>query len=475
MFTKISNFFANATWFKCIYFIFVLLSFNSLFALRSGLSYASYAVALLGGLVVLFRLMHFKKYISVRGILWLVLFCGSYLLSAFLTRQYGLLENIQALVWMVIQFFVVYAYDTSKSTEDDKKEINILGWIFLGYTFIMAVAAIVMLVTDYNNYRPVGETAVISGFLWNRLWGFYTDPNYGAVFSIVSMVLSVAFFKAVKKTLRVFVIVNIVLQILYLTFSDSRTALVALLVTVFAAVFLLALRAKKFENKKAAVQVVISLALALVFAVGSAVVIQGTQKAGNALKVLQYEYSVKHQGDATPEIPDTLIGRTDSDMNNDVSNRRFAIWQSGLEIFKTSPITGITFRNYIPYAKENLPNTYIVHNDFGYFASMHNSFVDVFVSQGIVGILFILCFIVSVLIVFFRYFFRATAEEYRYNTFLLLMFLPILVSMLFYSETFYMNTGGAYLFWSFLGYLMHALNKSAPQPKLLAKFTEAKR
>lgn len=173
-------------------------------------------------------------------------------------------------------------------------------------------------------------------------------------------------------------------------------------------------------------------------------------------------------------MPDTIIGRTDSDINNDVSNRRFAIWQSGLEIFKTSPMTGITFRNYIPYAKEHLPNTYIVHNDSGDFASLHNSFVDVLVSQGALGMGILLCFIVSLLIVFFRRFFKSNDEEYRYNTFLLLMFLPVLVSMMFYSETFYMNTGGAFLFWAFLGYFMHSLNRSAPQPKLLAKITGEK-
>ncbi len=461
MFTKVSSSFENAVWFKCIYFILVLLSFNSLCALRSGLSYASYAVALLGGLVVLFRLIHFKKYISARGVVWLVLFCASYLLSAFLTRQYGLLENFQALIWMVIQFFVVYTYDNSAPIEQDKNEIKFFGLLFLGYTFVMAVAAIVMLITDYNDYRPVGETAVITGFLWNRLWGLYTDPNYGAVFSIVSMTLSVAFYKASKKLIRVFLIVNMVLQILYITFSDSRTALVALMVTVFAAAFLLCLRAKKLENKKAAVQVVISIALATVLALGSAAMIQGAQKAGNTLKVMQYEYNTKHHGDTDAEVPEILIGRTDSDINNDVSNRRFAIWQSGLELFKTSPITGITFRNYVPYAQKNLPETYIVNNDQGLFPSMHNSFVDILVSQGILGIALILCFIASVLILFFRYFFKASKAEYCYNTFLLLIFLPILVSMMFYSETFYMNTGGAFLFWSFLGYLMHSLNKSA--------------
>ena len=132
MFTKVSKFFENATWFKCIYFLLVLLSFNSLCALRSGMSYFSYAVALLGGFVVLFRLLNFKKYISARGIVWLVLFCGGYLLSTLLTRQYGLMENIQALIWMVIQFFIVYTYNNSAPVEQDKKEIKILGWLLLG-------------------------------------------------------------------------------------------------------------------------------------------------------------------------------------------------------------------------------------------------------------------------------------------------------------------------------------------------------
>ena len=459
MFTKVSKFFENATWFKCIYFLLVLLSFNSLCALRSGMSYFSYAVALLGGFVVLFRLLNFKKYISARGIVWLVLFCGSYLLSTLLTRQYGLMENIQALIWMVIQFFIVYTYNNSAPIEQDKKEIKILGWLFLGYTFLMAAAALVMLITDYNNYRPAGDTAVISGFLWNRLWGLYTDPNYGAVFSIVSMVLSVAFYKASKKPIRAFLIVNIVFQGLYITFSDSRTALVALMATVFAAAFLLLLRAKKLEKQKVPVRAVISVALALVLAVGSAVTIAVVQKTGNELKILQYEYNAKHKGDTENEVPDTIIGRTDSDINNDVSNRRFAIWQSGLEIFKTSPMTGITFRNYIPYAKENLPNTYIVHNDQGLFPSMHNSFVDILVSQGILGFIIILCFIVSVLIVLLRGIFKTQGEIYRYNVFLLVSFIPILVSMMFYSETFYMNTGGAFLFWAFLGYLMHSLDR----------------
>ena len=465
MVQKLSAFFTEATGFKLIYFILTLLSFNSLCALTKGLSMLSYFVAAFGAVVLLFRLVNFKKYTKARGLVWLILFCGSYFLSALISRAYGLTENIQAMVWMVFQFLIIYTYDNDAPIEKDKKEIRIIGWTFLIYTFSMAAVAIFMLVFDYNGYREVRDTAVISGFVWNRLWGLYTDPNYGAVFSIISMVLSVMFWKGTKKPVKAFLIVNCVFEFLYITFSDSRTGMVALLMTVAAAAYLVTLRWKKIENKKTVLRGAVSVALALVLAVATVGALKVVQVGGNAVKAWQYAHELENDEYSEGKIPESIIGRTDSDMNNDVSNRRFAIWQSGLEIFKTSPLFGITFRNYVPYAEQNLPETYIVNNDSGKFASMHNSFVDVLVSQGILGFVLLLCFIASVLTVIFRCFFKATGEEYRYNTFLLLSFLPVFVSMMFYSETFYMNTGGAFLFWSFLGYLMHSLNR--PHAKAL--------
>ncbi len=471
---KIAKFVENPIWFKLVYFAFVLLSFNSLCALTTGLSYASYVVALLGGIVFLSRVIHYKKYVSARGLIWLVLFCGSYCLSALLTRQYGLVENIQALVWTVIQFFILYTYDKEESIAHDRKEIRIIGWFFIGYTFLMSVAAIIMLILDYNCYKPIGDTAVISGFLWNRLWGLYTDPNYGAVFCVVSMVIAFAFFKSSSKGIKVFLSVHIVFQVLYLAFSDSRTGIVSLAATVLAGAFLLLLRCKKFENRHEVVKCIMSFVLAIVLALTSVIAVTLVQKGGSQLKEIQYKIQAQNNQLPEEDMSDYLIGRTDSDINNDVSNRRFAIWNSGLEIFKTSPLTGITFRNYIPYAKENLPNTYIVNNDSGDFASMHNSFVDVLVSQGVLGIAILICFIASVVIVILKFFFKATAENYKYNVFLLLCFLPVFVSMMFYSETFYMNTGGAFLFWSFLGYLMHSLAAGQADYKLISKIKREK-
>ena len=52
----------------------------------------------------------------------------------------------------------------------------------MAYTFMAVAAGTVMLVADYYAYTEVNGVVVILGFLWNRLWGVYSYPNYGAVF-----------------------------------------------------------------------------------------------------------------------------------------------------------------------------------------------------------------------------------------------------------------------------------------------------
>ena len=96
---------------------------------------------------------------------------------------------------------------------------------------------------------------------------------------------------------------------------------------------------------------------------------------------------------------------------------------------------------------------------------MHNSFVDILVSQGILGVVIIAAYIILVLVLIFKNFFKFKGEKYKYNTALLSIIAPIFASMMFYSETFYMNTGGAFLFWLALGYLIQSVTSKNPETK----------
>ena len=95
---------SQATGFKLLFLALTLLSFNGLTANRSVLTWIAYAVTAIGIAVLVIRVVCFKKYLHAKGLFLLIAFCGSYALSALLTRQYGLSENAKALVWMAFQY-----------------------------------------------------------------------------------------------------------------------------------------------------------------------------------------------------------------------------------------------------------------------------------------------------------------------------------------------------------------------------------
>ncbi len=465
--------------FKIVYLLLGFLSFNSLLANSSILTLISYGVTAFGGVYFLYRLFHFGTYKRTKGIIILCLFLVSYVVSSLFAAKYGIVSNIKAAIWMSMQFFLLYAYDSSMSTEKIKKECTILGWVVVVYTFAFSALGLVCWVFNYYKYEVVEGVATITGFIWNRLWGLYSDPNYGAVFGIVSTLISVMFFLCAKKVIiKIFLALNVVIQFFYIAFSDSRTAQIALVVTAFWSVAIMADKAKWLAKLRPLYKRGIAVVLAAFTAVLSLVAVSGAVRLGNAYlsavknpesplfywmdEEKREDYFEDNQITEDEEIKNSTVGRPIEDLGSeggDISNRRFAIWKSGLEIFSTSPIIGVSFRNMVPYALENLPETYIVNNNQCDFGSMHNMFVDVLVSQGAVGILLLAAFMLIVLITAFTKLFKLKGERYLFCMSLLCVIVPVFVSCFFYSEIFFINTAGSVIFWMALGYLMNMLSK----------------
>ncbi|MDD6808030.1 MAG: hypothetical protein PUD72_06265 [Oscillospiraceae bacterium] len=176
--------------FKFCYLCLVLLSFNTFSARQWYLFYISIFVVLFGFVLGILRLTHIKDYLT-KNILVLVLFVVSYLVSSLTVIRYGFTENIQAIAWMCIQFFLLFAYDKTRENESVLDELKVYFNFFVAYTGLMALIGLVMMLFNWNTYRVVDNMYVIAGgFLWNRLWGCYIDPNYGAVFAIISIIIS---------------------------------------------------------------------------------------------------------------------------------------------------------------------------------------------------------------------------------------------------------------------------------------------
>ena len=472
--------------FKVLYLMLGFLNFNSLTANSTLLTYFSYIVTLIGGCYIFYRLVNFNKYKKNKGIIILSLFFLSYIISSVVTIHYGVVSNVKALIWLGMQFFLLYAYDNDTTVDEVKKEGLIIGWVVIIYTFAMSLMGIACLAVTYNNYQIVNGVATITGFLWNRLWGFYSDPNYGAVVSIISILLSFFYiFKYKRMTIKLLLTINIITEMVYIAFSDSRTAQVAMIATFIWISIVFVRKINFIQSLKPILRIVIIGGTAFTVVVSSLVCIKGITTIGNMYlssvanpnSALFYWYDSEKrenyfsedgnviEGDDTadvPELDDIVVGRPIEDMGaegGDISNRRFAIWQSAIEVFKTKPVTGVSFRNIVPYASERLPETYIVNNDQSSFASMHNLFIDVLVSQGLLGMSLFVIFMILVLVTVFKKLHKLNKQDYIFYALILSAIVPIFVSGFFYSEILYINTSGSVIFWIALGYLMNLSDK----------------
>ncbi len=447
------------------------------------ISLVQWPTIFLGGLLVLYRFLFFKKFIKVKSIFLLLGFIASYVLSMVVSFKYGFYENFRGLIFIVFQIGLIYAFDTEKSSEKIVKKFNIVALFYLGFVCVLSVISIVFLLKGVSQIYPqeVGPTIVV-GFAWGRLFGAYWDPNIAAAMNAIAVAISVYFITKFKNIFfRILMVIGIFINVVYIAFSDSRTGIVTLCISsvVFFAFYVFNRGFKGLKNNSLRI---IACFVAVIVVAGLTLKLPGAIKNGyNAYTTAKYNEMLENSGQNEqidenvvpdektesehPEVPQkapptiSSDGR-EEDISNDISNRRFDIWKSAFELFKTTPIVGTSHFNIVPYAQEVMPDSYIITNDHMVFYTMHNFFVDVLVSQGILGIATIMgaaLWMVIFLLKKFKLF--NNGKNASLNFVALSVALTVIASSLFMTEIVYVITPLTLMFWLSMGALMNNLQK----------------
>lgn len=447
------------------------------------ISLVQWSTIFLGGLLVLYRLLFFKKFIKVKSIFLLLGFITSFMLSMVVNFKYGFYENFRGLIFIVFQIGLIYAFDTEKSAEKIVKKFNIVALFYLGFICVLSVISIVFLLKGVSQIYPqeVGPTIVV-GFAWGRLFGAYWDPNIAAAMNAIAVAISVYFITRFKNIFfRILMVIGVFVNVVYIAFSDSRTGIVTLCISsvVFFAFYLFNRGFKGVKNNSLRI---VACFVAVIVIAGLTLKLPGAIKDGyNAYTTAKYnemlENSVQEepinenvgadeeiesvQPEVSQQAPPTISsdGR-EEDISNDISNRRFDIWKNAFELFKTTPIVGTSHFNIVPYAQEVMPDSYILINDHMVFYTMHNFFVDVLVSQGILGIAIIVgaaLWMVIFLLKKFKLF--NNGKNAPLNFAALSVALTVIASSLFMTEIVYVITPLTLMFWLSMGVLMNNLQK----------------
>lgn len=451
----------------------------------------SVCVVLLGSGILLLRLIKWKKYYQSKRYLIYILFMLSYLISSLSTIQYGMINNFKIMLWMCFQIGILFVFDVSC---DEKKNSDFLKTclkIIITYSTIYNTISLIMLALQYTSFRFLnnGRSMLIGLAPWGRLYGVYTDVNYGAILTVIAFASALYFIKTPGKwSAKILYILSTLPQLLFLSYSASRTGAVTLCVFVGLCTFL-----KISVVRRKLIQGICLTFISIGVSFGCIklpVVIYNllsqngytstnTDNSKTINEINSNGRSIEDQvivddiDNGTIGISNSFvmtrmtveekiifdengggiqIGR-DDELKEDISNRRFDLWKNAIEIFMDSPVFGISFGNYLPYVRENLPNCYMINNDGDTFDAFHNMIMDLLASQGIVGIVLFIFIIIHSLESIIKCFRFASVKKKNECAYLFSVCMAVVASSMFVSEILYVNNQITVIFWILWGYL----------------------
>ena len=385
--------------------------------------FVTLGMTLLGVLLGLYNFFVKKAYLFVRKIEYLIIFFAMNIITSLLVMKYGFSTNIKNLVVFFIYFFAIYPIFQNFSREKSRILFNVF---FSVITVANTVGVFLSLVQFFMliGYRVFDYKGLLirQGFVESRLFGILASPNYLSIISLIIIIYLWMRLSALNKIVKTLAISSIVLNFAYIVLSGSRTTYICLVV----AAFLYSLIKFEYSNKAKSF-VTVLLTVGLVF-----LSYNGVKYSSDLyLKAHSAEIQLnKEKG----ENNNLTLERTDTSEEN-ISNNRFAIWQSTASFIPKRPLFGYSAGNWYELGKTYDASAYIIKEHY----LTHNGYLELLFYNGILGFLPFAAFMISFIWASIKRFLKDKKDKITDNELVsgLLMTVVILISNLFLSSTLY--------------------------------------
>lgn len=385
--------------------------------------FVTLGMTLLGVLLGLYNFFVKKAYLFVRKIEYLIIFFAMNIITSLLVMKYGFSTNIKNLVVFFIYFFAIYPIFQNFSREKSRILFNVF---FSVITVANTVGVFLSLVQFFMliGYRVFDYKGLLirQGFVESRLFGILASPNYLSIISLIIIIYLWMRLSALNKIVKTLAISSIILNFAYIVLSGSRTTYICLVV----AAFLYSLIQFEYSNKAKSF-ITVLLTVGLVF-----LSYNGVKYSSDLyLKAHSAEIQLnKEKG----ENNNLTLERTDTSEEN-ISNNRFAIWQSTASFIPKRPLFGYSAGNWYELGKTYDASAYIIKEHY----LTHNGYLEVLFYNGILGFLPFAAFMISFIWASIKKFLKDKKDKITDNELVsgLLMTVVILISNLFLSSTLY--------------------------------------
>lgn len=387
--------------------------------------------------------------------------------SSLINIQYGYIDNIKTVIWTTIQVALFYSMYTRTSKEIMMKYIyisfHLISWIW--------TLAVVYSLKQFVTMEAYGIEIYPGdwrrqGFRDNRLFGIFNDPNYAAVTCVyVVFMLLYIMQKTKKKWLKCVCVLACVTHGIYILLSGSRTAKICILVTFFVYIFLLLKNQWAQDSISMSILKRIGIGTitvgVLIFAgiiLGKVVVnipsiyaeyvVTDAKEDVSSRNVVEKELELQRAQNVLALDEQNMLDRQDTDSGT--SNLRLKIWKNYLQGTEGCYIIGTSPRNVEKYIEANHPGVY----ERSKWYETHNGFLSVFVGTGVVGLGFVLLFMILIGKKIVNYCFGKNPICIEFVT-IFSVLIVILIYTCFFTELFFVNNLTTTIFWSLLGSLMY--------------------
>ena len=414
---KINLIFLSVISFYCMAGLIVPLQFIS------ANKFVTLGMTLMGVFLGFYNFFVKKAYLFVRKIEYLIIFFAMNIITSLLVIKYGFSTNIKNLVVFFIYFFAIYPIFQSFSKEKSRILFNLF---FSVITVTNTIGVFISLVQFYLliGYRVFDYKGLLirQGFVESRLFGILASPNYLSIISLIVIIYLWIRLSALNKIVKTLAISSIVLNFAYIVLSGSRTTYICLVV----AAFLYSLVKFEFRDKLKSF-VAVLLTVGLVFLSYNGV------KYSSDLYLRAHSAEIQRNKEKG-ENNNLTLERTDTSEEN-ISNNRFAIWQSTASFIPKRPLFGYSAGNWYELGKTYDASAYIIKEHY----LTHNGYLELLFYNGLLGFLPFAAFMISFIWASIKKFLKDKKNKILDDELVsgLLMTVVILISNLFLSSTLY--------------------------------------
>ena len=338
---------------------------------------------------------------------WLVALIFSYGITILINFQNSLYSGIKNAIYASIFVFVLYVHDGNNKTKNIKRILKMMNKIILCIIFMAGVISLGMFLAQVGFQFKSGETTLRQGFLENRLFGVYTSPNTGALFSVISIALMCLDSALDNRKLfqwNKFYKINAIIQMIYFALTLSKGGHVTLITFIVLQLFFFFLP-RLLEKKKIVNSIVVFVTVCVLAILSINIASKCIQFVmGYAAEGIQMLIYIEDKDEDTENDEKIKFERIETD--GDTSNGRLTIWAAGLKVWRQSPLFGVADAKWSKsqirdwkYSLDSMSQA----EKYWFFRSggnMHNSYIQILVMGGSVGLL---CFLVFIILAVKRY------------------------------------------------------------------------